>query len=149
MSLVCWRGAFQAHTSVLIYMDRQVIRKTKKSRQTANKALIRDVFTIICKTDLGVECVKEYKFHPERRWRFDFAIPKYKIAIEIDGGIWTYGRHNRSQGYIADMEKLNEAAALGWVVLKFTPQEQYKRTTFKLIKQTIKTVENERRMEAL
>ena len=130
-------------------MNRQVIRKTKKSRQAANASQIRDVFTVICKTDLGVECVKEYKFHPERRWRFDFAIPKYKIAIEIDGGIWTYGRHNRSQGYIADMEKLNEAAALGWVVLKFTPQEQYKRTTFKLIKQTIKTVENERRMEAL
>ena len=123
-------------------MDKQVISKTKKSRQTANKAQIRDVFTVICKTDLGVECVKEYKFHPDRRWRFDFAIPEYKIAIEIDGGVWTYGRHNRAQGYIADMAKFNEAAALGWVVLKFTPQEQYKTATFQLIKKTIETIKN-------
>lgn len=123
-------------------MDKQVIRKTKKSRHTANKAQIRDVFTIICKADLGVECVKEYKFHPDRRWRFDFAIPEYKIAIEIDGGVWTYGRHNRAQGYIADMAKFNEAAALGWVVLKFTPQEQYKTATFQLIKKTIETIKN-------
>ena len=123
-------------------MDKQAIRKTKKSRKTANKEQPRDIFTVICKTDLGVECIKEYRFHPERRWRFDFAIPKYKIAIEIDGGVWTYGRHNRAQGYIADMTKFNEAAALGWVVLKFTPQEQYKTATLKLIKKTIETIES-------
>ena len=138
----CRLGVFQARTSVFPTMDKQVIRSTKKIRQAANKTPIRDVFTVICKTDLGVECVKEYKFHPDRRWRFDFAIPQYKIAIEIDGGVWTYGRHNRAQGYIADMAKFNEAAALGWVVLKFTPQEQYRTATFKLIKKTIDTIKS-------
>jgi very-short-patch-repair endonuclease len=128
-------------------MNRQVIKKTKKSRQTANKSQIMDVFTVICKTDLGVECVKEYKFHPERRWRFDFAIPKYKIAIEIDGGVWTYGRHNRASGYIKDMEKMNAAASSGWLVLHFTPQEQYRRATFELIRQTINTLKNGRDLE--
>ena len=123
-------------------MNRQVIKKTKKSRQTVKKTQIRDVFTVICKTDLGVECVKEYKFHPERRWRFDFAIPKYKIAIEIDGGVWTYGRHNRASGYIKDMEKMNAAASSGWLVLHFTPQEQYRTATFKLIGKTIETIKN-------
>lgn len=128
-------------------MDKQSIAKTKKRRHTANQQKITDVFTVICKTDLHVECVKEYKFHPTRRWRFDFAIPEYKIAIEIDGGVWTYGRHNRSAGYIADMEKFNAAASLGWVVLKFTPDEQYTKKTFDLIRQTIKTIENGRTME--
>lgn len=128
-------------------MNDKTYAKPKKSRQTANKTQIRDVFTVICKTDLRVECVKEYKFHPTRKWRFDFAIPKHKIAIEIDGGVWNYGRHNRATGYMADMEKFNAAASFGWVVLKFTPQEQYKRETFDIIKQTIKTIENERNME--
>ena len=129
-------------------MNKQTITRAKKARNTANQPQIRDVFTIICRTDLKVECVKEYMFHPTRKWRFDFAIPQYKIAIEIDGGVWTYGRHNRSAGYIADMEKFNAAASLGWVVLKFTPDEQYTKKTFDLIRQTIKTIENGRTMEA-
>ena len=94
-------------------MDKQVIRKVKKSRQTANKPPLKDVFTIICKTDLGVECVKEFKFHTERRWRFDYAIPQYKIALEVEGGVWTQGRHTRPQGFLGDMEKYNNAALLG------------------------------------
>ena len=98
-----------------------------------------DLFTRLCKELINVECVKEYKFHDTRRWRFDYAFPEYKIAVEIDGGIWQYGRHNRAKGYIADMEKFNEAAKLGWVVLKFTPKEQYKIETFKAIKAAINT----------
>lgn len=127
--------------------DRRTNAKKKKSRQTGISHQISDVFTVICRTDLKVECVKEYKFHPTRRWRFDFAIPEYKIAIEIDGGVWTYGRHNRSAGYIADMEKMNAAASLGWIVLKFTPQEQYNKATFELIRQTIETIKNGRNLE--
>jgi len=40
------------------------------------------------------------------------------LALEIDGGIWIDGRHNRAASYIKDMEKLNEAALLGWCVLR-------------------------------
>lgn len=98
-----------------------------------------DFFTRLCKELIGAECVKEYKFHDTRRWRFDYAFPEYKIAVEIDGGVWNYGRHNRAKGYIADMEKFNEAAKLGWVVLKFTPQEQYRCETFEVIRAAINT----------
>lgn len=66
----------------------------------------------------GPEWVKEYRFHKTRRWRFDFAIPEQKIAIEINGGIWNYGRHNRASGYIKDLEKMNEAQLLGWRVFQ-------------------------------
>ena len=69
------------------------------------------------------ESVREHKFHPKRRWRFDIAWPEYKIAVEIDGGVWTSGRHTRGSGYVKDMEKFNWAAKLGWRVFKFTPQQ--------------------------
>lgn len=73
---------------------------------------------------------QEYRFHPERRWRFDFALPEKMIAIEIDGGnrlavvsrggrAVAVGRHTAD----ADYEKLCEAAILGWRILRFTPAQ--------------------------
>lgn len=44
------------------------------------------------------------------------------IAVEIEGGVWTGGRHTSGSGFLGDMEKYNEAAAAGWRVLRFTPQ---------------------------
>ncbi len=69
--------------------------------------------------------IPEYKFHPKRRWRFDFAWPQLMIAIEIEGGIWfpSGGRHNRPVGYQKDLEKYNHATKLGWRVFRFTPQQ--------------------------
>lgn len=62
--------------------------------------------------------VAEFRFHPVRRWRFDWAWPEHKVAVEIDGGQWKAGggRHNTD----ADREKLNTAAAMGWRVLRFS-----------------------------
>ena len=64
--------------------------------------------------------VQEYRFHPERRWRFDWADPERKVAIEIEGGVWTRGRHVRPIGYERDAEKYNEAAIAGWIVLRYS-----------------------------
>lgn len=61
----------------------------------------------------------EYEFHPSRKWRFDFADPENKIAIECEGGVYTRGRHTRGSGFVGDMEKYNEAARLGWKVFRF------------------------------
>ena len=66
--------------------------------------------------------VAEHRFC-ERRWRFDFAFIGEKVAVEIEGGVWTGGRHVRGKGYTNDMEKLNRAAAMGWTVLRFTPDQ--------------------------
>ena len=63
---------------------------------------------------------REYKFHPERKWRFDFAWPEKMIAIECEGGIWSGGRHTRGIGFINDCEKYNEATILGWRILRVT-----------------------------
>ena len=67
--------------------------------------------------------VAEYRFHAERRWRFDYAWPSHKIAIEQEGGVFVQGRHSRGAGMVKDMEKYNNAALLGWRVFRFTPQQ--------------------------
>ncbi len=87
----------------------------------------------------GQAVVSEHRFDPSRRWRFDFAIPAHKIAIEIDGGVWLKGggRHNRPKGYINDIEKINKATALGWLILKFIPGDKYKQSTIDIIRETI------------
>jgi hypothetical protein len=109
----------------------------KKSRQRAKPSQITDIFTVICKTDLKVECVKEYKFHPKRRWRFDYAIPDHKIALEVEGGVWTGGRHIRAQGFLGDMEKYNTATLMGWRVFRTTPDDLLKMVTLNMVKQAI------------
>ena len=66
------------------------------------------------------EPVREYRFAPPRRFRFDAAYPDRMIAIEVEGGVWTGGRHVRGSGYSADCEKYSIAAILGWRVLRVT-----------------------------
>jgi len=65
--------------------------------------------------------VAEYRFAPPRRWRFDYAWPAVKVAVEFDGGQFAPGggRHN-SDG---DRDKLNHAAAMTWKVLQFSNQQ--------------------------
>lgn len=82
---------------------------------TSSSALAESFETIWRYLD-GPGLVHEYRFHPERRWRFDYAHLASKVAIEIDGGVWTGGRHTRARGFLADAEKRNTAQALGWRV---------------------------------
>lgn len=79
--------------------------------------------------------VREYHFakHVDRKFRFDFAWPRTEgggLAVEVDGGqhivrkskdgtrVSVGGRHNTD----TDREKLNLAAELGWVVLRYSPK---------------------------
>lgn len=68
------------------------------------------------------EPVREHRFHPSRRWRFDLAWPDQLVAVEVDGGVWTGGRHVTGSGATKDAEKFSEAAAMGWRVLRVTPE---------------------------
>ena len=69
---------------------------------------------------LGLKPVKEFMFHPTRKWRSDFAFPDKKLLVEYEGGIWVSGRHNRGSGFEKDCEKYNAAAILGYMALRFT-----------------------------
>ena len=68
----------------------------------------------------GPPLFAEYHFAPGRNFRFDRCHPYARIAIEIDGGTWSGGRHTRGAGYRDDCIKLNSAASLGWLVFRLT-----------------------------
>jgi very-short-patch-repair endonuclease len=67
------------------------------------------------------EPTPEFQFHPTRKWRFDLAWPEQKIAVEVEGGAFTGGRHTRGDGFTKDCEKHNAAALMGWLLLRVTP----------------------------
>ena len=80
-------------------------------------------FELHCKA-LGLPVLTpEHLFHPTRKWRFDYAFLGHLIAVEIEGGVWTGGRHTQGSGFTKDREKYNEAAKLGWRIFKFSPTE--------------------------
>ena len=70
----------------------------------------------------GPELRREFVFHPERKWRADFAHLESRTLIEIEGGIFLAGggRHNRAAGFVADAEKYLEAFLAGWNVVRLT-----------------------------
>ena len=82
--------------------------------------------------------VAEYQFAPPRRWRFDYAWPDSRVAVEFDGGQWVFagGRHNRD----SDREKLNAAAAMGWRVLRYSNQ-QWERDPYGCVAQVLRALE--------
>jgi len=63
---------------------------------------------------------REYSFHSQRKWRFDFAYPALRIGIECEGGIHSGGRHVRGTGYERDLDKYNAAVLCGWNVVRFS-----------------------------
>ena len=64
---------------------------------------------------------EEYRFDEKRKWRFDWAIPDLKVAVEFEGGVFEKkGSHTTAKGYTKDTEKYNRAAQLGWTVLRYT-----------------------------
>lgn len=55
-----------------------------------------------------------------RRFRADYYLPDKKMIIELNGGKWTVGRHQRGDGYERDLQKSNIANINGFIYLQFT-----------------------------
>lgn len=71
----------------------------------------------------GPALEREFRFHPTRKWRSDFAHLPSRTLIEIEGGIWVRGRHTSPKGFAADAEKYLEAALAGWRVIRLVDDQ--------------------------
>jgi very-short-patch-repair endonuclease len=76
-----------------------------------------EAFWLHCRAE-NLTPVREYLFHPKRRWRFDFYFANAKLAVEIEGGVG--GRHQRIGGFVGDCHKYNAAGLMGIIVLRYT-----------------------------
>ena len=111
--------------SLAEYRSKFPIKKGKKRRSVKGQRVQSEGEVTLARDlrALKINFEQEYKFHPERNWRADFLITGTKILIEVEGGIWSGGRHTRGKGFIADMEKYNAAAILGFKVLRLDTQQ--------------------------
>ena len=66
--------------------------------------------------------VMQHQFETSRKWAFDFAWPDQMLAVEIEGGTGSGGRHVRFHGFRNDCDKYNRATQLGWRVIRFTSE---------------------------
>lgn len=75
----------------------------------------------------GLEPREQFYFSMSRRWRLDFAWPQFRVAVEVHGGEFAGGRHNRGAGLTNDCEKMRAAQLAGWLVLPFVGTDFDKR----------------------
>lgn len=86
----------------------------KRRRKKQTDSQLEKTFLEAWRKTQNVGIVTQYKFHPRRLWRFDFAFPTINLAIEIQG----FGRgHNSYMGMHKDYQKHNSAVRLGWSVI--------------------------------
>lgn len=66
--------------------------------------------------------IPEHRFHPTRKWRLDY-FHESGVGIEIEGSIWTSGRHTRGSGFLADIEKYNALSERGILLFRVPAHE--------------------------
>lgn len=84
-----------------------------------SKSYLEAMFDVHLKAHKLNNFEPEYKFCPDRKWRFDYADIERKLAIEIEGGTRRKSRHTNFKGFHEDCNKYNKAALMGWLVLRF------------------------------
>lgn len=81
---------------------------------------LEERFLTLCRCWRLPEPVREHRFDPVRKWRFDFCWLDAGIAVELEGGVWSRGRHTRGAGFTEDARKYNTAVISGYRVIRLT-----------------------------
>ena len=68
----------------------------------------------------NIKFVRQFRPFKERRFSCDFLLSDYNVIIEIEGGQWINGRHQRGTGYKNDIEKYNMITLAGYKILRLT-----------------------------
>lgn len=97
----------------------------KENKEPKMKSHLEEDFSNQIRLCQLPEPMCEFRFHPKRQWRFDFAWLEKRIAAEVEGGTMLMyrerkSRHTHPTGYRGDCEKYNAAQQLGWKVYRFT-----------------------------
>lgn len=88
-------------------------------------------------TAAGLLFTEEARLVPGRQWRWDFAFHEARLAVEVQGGIWSHGAHSRPWGVMRDLEKHNALVLAGWRDLFVTPQMVEDGTALELIERAL------------
>jgi hypothetical protein len=80
----------------------------------------------------------EYAFAKSigRNFRFDHCWNEW-LALEVQGGIWTGGRHVRGAALLDEHEKLRYAVLLGYSVIFCTPKEVESGEIFAFVREVL------------
>jgi hypothetical protein len=105
----------EAYAKVMSKVDKDLIPPTMPAKRTMNTEPDTKKKLRAWLENWGGEVIPEYQFHRVRRWRFDFFLPHYSIAIEYEGfmQMGSNAAHSAVTGIMRDVEKYNEAQAMG------------------------------------
>lgn len=119
-------------------------------KRKASKATVAPVGEAVFRAMLVAQgiravCFPEFEFAKPRKWRFDWAFPFSGdesgglggVALEIQGGLFTGGRHVRGAALLDEQTKLNEAACRLWRVVYCTPQQVNSGVVFSVLRRAI------------
>ena len=115
-------------TSISLAEYRRIYKPKRKAKRPASvkkERVVSEGEAILSQhlRTLKIEFEQEFKFHPTRKWRADFHLKDKKILVEVEGGIWSNGRHTRGKGYLGDLDKYNAATMMGYQVIRFSTEQ--------------------------
>ena len=131
-----WTSAqLRAHQSKAL--DKKAARQPKAPKAKDKTA---HLFARLCEVSGLPAPIPEYRFHPTRKWRIDYYFGRNgkRVALEVEGGVWTGGRHTTGKGFMGDMGKYNAISTAGIVLLRTTPDRLMTIETFEMIKQALR-----------
>ncbi len=110
----------------------------KKAKAAVQKGYDAEIVLMFFKEHKLPVATPEFRFHPERLYKFDFAFQEQMVALEVEGGVFKGGGHTSIKGFLKDIHKYNLATVMGWRVLRVVPSELCMQETIDMLKEILK-----------